>query len=323
MMRLFLYICGLFICVYAGSPCALAAYPDQPIKLIVAFPAGGPADLIARLLARTLSESLGQTVIVDNRPGAGGTIGAEVAAKARADGYTLFLGTTGTLASAPSLYPNLGYDPLKSFVPISRLITASFLVVANASVPAHDLHELIELARAKPGQLTYGSSGNGSPHHIAAEMFQATSGVQLTHVPYKGIAPVLIDLLPGRIDLLFEMPASVLVHIRSGKLRALAVAGPKRVTQLPNVPTSEEAGLPGYEVSVWFGLVAPKGTPKDIVQRLNAEVRKFLVTTQVREALAAQAFEPAESSPEEFSNLIRSDGEKWARAVKASGAKLQ
>lgn len=322
-MRSAFLACALLLGSSACAVSALAAYPDRPIRLIVGFPPGGPADGIARLLAQKLGEALGQQIIVDNRPGAGGTLGAEAASKAASDGYTLFLGTTGTLASAPSLYLRLGYDPLKSFSPISRVITAPFILVENPMVPARSLREVIDLARAKPGQLTYGSGGYGSPHHIAVKMLEAAARIELTHVPYKGTAAALVDLLPGRIDLFLDIPGTLLPHVQSGKLRALAVAGPKRLAQLPDVPTTAEAGLPGYEVSAWFGLVAPSGTPKEIVQRLNVEVRKVLTTADVRASLAAQAFEPAEDSPEEFSDLIRSDGEKWARAVKASGARLE
>lgn len=301
---------------------ASAQYPTKPIKLIVAFPPGGPTDIVGRLMAQKLSEALGQLVIVENRPGAAGTIGAEAAAKAPGDGYTLLLGTTGTLASAPSLYPNLGYDPVKSFAPISLVISAPFLVVVHPSVPADSLRELIDLAKAKPGQLNFGSGGNGHPLHIAGEMFKMTANVDLVHVPYRGTAPALIDLLTGRIQVMFEQLAAFRPHLQSGKLRALAVASPRRLTQLPMVPTTAEAGLPGYEVSVWFGLVAPKGTPNDVVERLNSEVQKALTITEVREALSNQGFEPSGSSPEEFSTLIGAESARWSRAVGASGAKL-
>ena len=301
---------------------ASAQYPTKPIKLIVAFPPGGPTDIVGRLMAQKLSEALGQLVIVENRPGAAGTIGAEAAAKAPGDGYTLLLGTTGTLASAPSLYPNLGYDPVKSFAPISLVISAPFLVVVHPSVPADSLRELIDLAKAKPGQLNFGSGGNGHPLHIAGEMFKMTANVDLVHVPYRGTAPALIDLLTGRIQVMFEQLAAFRPHLQSGKLRALAVASPRRLTQLPMVPTTAEAGLPGYEVSVWFGLVAPKGTPNDVVERLNSEVQKALTMTEVREALSNQGFEPSGSSPEEFSTLIGAESARWSRAVGASGAKL-
>lgn len=309
---------------FLGAPVAAPAqYPTKPIKLIVAFPPGGPTDIVARLIAQKLSDALGQRMIVENRPGAGGTLGAEAAAKSASDGYTLLLGTTGTLASAPSLYPALPYDPVKSFVPISRVINAPFLVVVSAALPVNSLRDLVELARSEPGRLSYGSAGVGSPAHIAGEMFKTAAGVDVTHIPYKGTGPALTDLLPGRIDVMFDVPAALLSHVRSEKLRVLAVAGPKRLAQLPDVPTTAEAGLPGYEVNVWFGLVAPSGTSSDIVRRLNAEVLKALAGRQVRDALVQEGFEPSGSSPAEFADLIRTDNAKWTRAVKASGARLE
>lgn len=318
-----LWMVGTLLVVLGAMPACIAApYPTKPVKLIVAFPPGGPADSVARLIAGQLSKTLGQQVIVDNRPGAGGTIGAALAANSPADGYTLFLGTTGTLASAPSLYPNLGYDPVKTFAPISLIITSPFLVVIHSGVPAKSLRELIALAKSKPGDLNFGSAGSGHPLHIAGEMFKMTAGVELVHVPYKGAAPALLDLLAGRIQIMFDQPASFASHMQSGKLRALAVASPRRIPQLPDVPTTAEAGLPGYEVSIWFGLVSPAGTPAEIVKRLNTEVRKAVATKEIHDALANQGFEPSVNSPEEFAALIHLDGAKWARAVKLSGAKI-
>jgi tripartite-type tricarboxylate transporter receptor subunit TctC len=303
-----------------GLP-AVAQYPAKPVKLIVPFPPGGPTDVVGRVIAQQLTQTLGQPVVVENRAGASGTMGVEAAAKSPPDGYTLALGTTGTLASAPGLYANLGYDPLKSFSPISLLIRAPFLVVVHASVPAASLRELIEFAKSKPGQLHFGSGGNGHPLHIAGEMFKDAAGVELVHVPYKGTGPVVVDLLAGRTQIIFEQPAALLAHIRGGKLRALAVAAGQRISQLPDVPTASEAGLPGYEVSVWFGLVAPRGIPAEVTKRLNAEVLKALATKEVRDIFAAQALEPLGSSPEEFSAHIAAEAEKWSRTIRASGVK--
>ncbi len=321
-MKRFLMAGTLLATLSIPSICVSAPYPTKPIKLIVAFQAGGAPDIVGRVIAQKLSEALSQPVIVENRPGAGGTIGAAVAAKSTGDGYTLFLGTTGTLASAPSLYANLGYDPLKSFTPISLVIKAPFLVLAQASVPVNSLEDLIGLAKSKPGQLNYGSGGNGGPPHIAGEMFKAAAHVDLVHVPYKGLASALSDLLTGRIDLVFDVPAMWLSHVRSGKLKALAVASPKRIPQLPNVPTTAEAGLPVYEVSIWFGLLAPAGTSDEIVRRLNVEVRKILAKKEVHDTFSNQGFEPSGSSPGEFATLIKNDGTKWSQAVKLSGAKV-
>ncbi len=318
-----LWVVGTFLVALGAMPvCVAAPYPAKPVKLIVSFPPGGPADFVARLIAGKLSQALGQQVIVDNRPGAGGTLGAALAANSPADGHTLFLGTTGTLASAPSLYPNLGYDPGKSFALISLVTTAPFLVVVHSEVPAHSLQQLIALARSKPGDLNYGSAGNGHPLHIAGEMFKMIAGVDLVHVPYKGAAPALLDLLAGRIQVMFDQPASFASYMQSGKLRALAVACPRRIPQLPNVPTTAEAGLPGYEVSIWFGLVAPAGTPVEIVRRLNMEVRKAVATKEVQETLLSQGFEPTVSSTEEFVALMGRDAAKWAQTIKRSGAKI-
>lgn len=301
---------------------ASAQYPSKPIRLILPAPPGGPTDSVGRIIAQQLSEGLGQPVVVENRPGAAGAIGAEAAAKSPGDGYTLFQGSTGTLASAPSLYPNLGYDPVKSFAPISLLASAPYLVVVHSSVPANSLRKLIEFARSKPGQLNFGSAGTGNPLHIAGEMLKSAAGVDLVHVPYKGAAPALTDLIAGRIQIMIANAEVFSSAVQTGKIRVLAVAGPKRLPQLQNVPTAAEAGLPDYEVSSWFGLLAPRATPGDIVRRLNAEVTRALAMKEVQDSLLNRGLEPAGGSPEQFSAFIGSESAKWSRAVKASGAKL-
>jgi tripartite-type tricarboxylate transporter receptor subunit TctC len=316
-------VAGLLLTtLIASAPSISAPYPTKPVKLIVGFPAGGPADFVARLIAGQLTKTLGQQVIVDNRPGAGGTTGAALAAKAPADGYTLFLGTTGTLASAPSLNPHLNYDPAKAFAPISLLITSPYLVVVNTGIPAQSLQELISLAKSRPGELNFGSAGSGNTTHIAGEMFKTAAGVTITHIPYKGAAPALVDLLAGRIQIMFGTPESFVTHLKSGKLRALAVTSSRRISQLPSVPTTGEAGLPGFEMNIWYGLVAPAGTSPEIVKRLNAEVQRAIATREVQAALIDHGYEPTSNSPEEFSALIRRDTSKWAQIVKVSGAKL-
>lgn len=317
------FVGATLIALLALAPqSALTQYPVKPIKLMNGFPPGGPTEIVSRLVAQKLAEGVGQPVIVENRAGAAGTIAAEAAAKSPADGYTLLLATTGMLASAPSLYPSLGYDPAKSFEPISLLTSAPFVVMVNATLPANSLRELIDLAKSKPGELNFGSGGTGNPLHIAGEMFKIAAGVDLVHVPYKGVGPVIPDLLAGRIQLVFDVMAPYYSHLQSGKIRALAVAGKKRVPQLPQVPTTAESGLPGYEVSVWFCLVAPRGTPSEIVKRLNAEVQRALATREAQETFTKLGLEPSGSSPEVLSSLIREDGAKWSRAVKMSGAKL-
>jgi tripartite-type tricarboxylate transporter receptor subunit TctC len=298
-------------------------YPARPVKLIVPFPPGGNTDIVGRLIAQKLTDSMGQQVYVENRGGAGGTIGAEVAAKSAPDGYTLFFATTGTLAAAPSLQPDLRYDPVNAFTPISTLANAPVVVIVGASLPASSLQELIQMAKAKPGQLKFGSAGTGHFVHLAGEMFKTAAGVDLLHVPYKGVNPALTDMLGGRIDLMFDAAAQYEPHLQSGKLRALAVAHSKRLARLPNVPTTAEAGLPGYELSSWFGLAAPAGTPTDVVVRLNAEVLKALSTQDAIQTLGKLGLEPSGSSPQQYGSMIVDDLARWRQAVKAAGIKLE
>ena len=297
-------------------------YPSKPVRLIMPFAAGGVPDIVGRVVAKELGQGLGQSVLVDNRAGAAGTVGVEAGAKSPADGYTLVFGTTGTLASAPNLYPRLGYDPIKSFAPISLLVSAPFLVVVHPSVPARSLRELMDFARSRPGQLNFGHAGIGGPPHIAGEMFKTAARVDLVHVPYKALPTAVTDLVTGRIEIMFNQMAPFQSYIEAGKLRPLAVAAPDRIPQLPSVPTAAESGLPGYEVSIWFGLLAPIGTPKSVIGRLNVEVQKALATKEVQNSLTAQGFEPRGSSPEQFSTLIVSESAKWSSAIKASGARL-
>jgi len=300
------------------------AYPSRPIRLIVPFPAGGSTDLIGRALAKKLGEGLGQQPIVENRAGAGGTIGVGALARSPADGYTLGLGTVSTLGMAPVVRANPPYDSLAAFAPVSLVASAPFIVVVNASVPVSSLTDLIALARAKPGTLNFGSIGDGTLQHFAGESFKSLARVEIVHVPYKGVAPALVDLLAGQVQIGFDILASFqLQNVQSGKLRVLAVLGPARVAQLPSVPTAAEAGLPGLEVNAWFGLIAPKGTPAVIVARLNAEVRKAVVSAELREAIATQGLEPAADSPQEFAEVIEREIARWAQVVKTSGFKAE
>jgi tripartite-type tricarboxylate transporter receptor subunit TctC len=303
-----------------GNIAEAQVYPSKPIRLIVPFSAGGPPDVVARIIAHKLTPELGRQVIVDNRPGAGGTIGAAAAAKAPADGHVLFFASTSTLSIAPGTYANPGYDPIKSFAPISQITTAPFLVMVHPSVPARSLRELIKLAKAKPGQLNFGAS-NGGITHVAGEMFKRAAGVNLVHVSYKVNTQAAADFLAGHTQVRFEQLATLDQHIKAGRIRALAVAHIKRHPQLPEVPTSAEAGLPGYEVTSWFGLVAPAGTPADVIRRLNLEVLKALEMKDVRETLANQGLEAMGSSPEAFAVFIGKELAKWTAAVKASGAR--
>ena len=297
-------------------------YPSRPVRLIVPFPAGGSTDLIGRTLAKKLGEGLGRQVIVENRPGAGGTIGVAALARLPADGYALGMGTVSTLGMAPVVRAVPPYDPLAAFAPVSLVASAPFIVVVNASVPAKSLEELIALAKAKPGQLNFASIGDGTLQHFAGESFKSLAHVDMVHVPYKGVAPALIDLLAGQVQVGFDILASFqLQNVQSGKLRALAVLGPARVAQLPSVPVASEAGLAGFDITAWFGLIAPKGTPAEIVARLNAEVRKAVVSAELREAIATQGLEPAADSPQEFASLIEKEMARWAQVVKTSGFK--
>ncbi len=313
------------LCVAALLAAPLAAaqdYPSKPVRLIVPFPPGGPTDIVGRLVAQKLSESLGQQVVVENRPGAGGTVGSDSAAKSAADGYTLLYGSTSTLAIAPSIYRNLPYDPRTAFVPVTRVSSGAILIAVNAQVPANTLKEFIALAKAKPGQLNYGSAGSGTPPHLAGELFKTVAGVDLVHVPYKGGAPAINDLAGGQVQAIFEGLPSLLPFIRGGKVRALAISGARRDPALPDVPTTAEAGLPELQASFWSGLVAPAGTPEAIVSRLNAATLEALATPEVRETLTRQGLEAAGTSPQEFRKFIDAEIEKWGRVAKASGAKV-
>jgi tripartite-type tricarboxylate transporter receptor subunit TctC len=302
---------------------AAETYPAKPVKLLIPFPPGGNTDIVGRLIADKLSASLGQQVYVENRGGAGGTIGAEAAAKSPDDGYTLFFSTTGTLASAPSMQPNLRYDPIKDFAPIGTLANAPVVIFVRDDLPARSLGDLIALAKAKPGTLKFGSAGTGHFVHIAGEMFKSAAHVDMLHVPYKGVSQALVDMLGGRIDVMFDAPAQYEPHLRTGKVRALAVAAPKRLARLTDVPTTAEAGLPGYVLASWFGLAAPAGTPAEIVNRVNADVQKALAAPDVIETLTKLGLEPGGGTPHQYAEMIVEDLAQWRAAVKAAGIKLE
>ncbi|WP_280151964.1 tripartite tricarboxylate transporter substrate binding protein [Piscinibacter sp. XHJ-5] len=304
----------------AACGLAVAAFPDKPIRLIVPFPAGGAADVMARGMAQRLGSELGQQIIVDNRGGAGGAPAAEAAAKSPADGYTLFFGTMGTQAINPALYPKLRYDPLKDFAPISLTHITPRVLVVGPSVSAKSVAELMALAKAKPGTLTYGSAGNGSSSHLSGALFETLAGVSLVHVPYKGSAPLLVDVLAGRIDMTFDSYTVYEEHIKSGKVRALGVTSKARMGALPQVPTIAEAGLKGYDVSNWLGLLAPAGTPRDVLAVLHGALGRAMATPALKQQLVALGIEPAFGTPEEFAALIRAELPKWADIVKRSGA---
>jgi len=298
------------------------AYPRQAVTLVVPFPAGGPTDAMARLLAQKLGDRLGQQVIIDNRGGAGGGIAAELVARAPADGHTLFFGTTGTKAINPSLYARLRYDPAKDFAPVSLMATTMNVLVTSPDIPARNLADLIALAKARPGELTYGSAGNGSSNHLSGELFRSTASIQITHVPYKGSAPAMVDLLGGRLSMMFDTIAQQTQNIAAGKVRALAVTGPKRSPLLPTVPTAQEAGLKAFDVTIWYGVLAPKATPAPVVERLNREMVAVMASDDMKKRMEADGAEARTTTPAEFAALIKSDTAKWAPVVKASGASL-
>jgi len=299
------------------------SYPVKPIRVVVPFPPGASTDLIGRLVAQKLSASVGQQAIVDNRAGAGGTIGADSVAKAAPDGYTLLIGTPGAITISPSLQPKLPYQPLRDFAPITMLATVANLLVAHPSVPARNVQELIALARAKRGLLTYGSSGVGASPHLAGELFNHLAKVDLVHVPYKGAGPAFLDLTSGRIDLMFPVYSSVLPQVQAQKVKPIAITGLKRAAALPNIPTIDESGLRGFEVSHGFGLLAPAGTAPAVVEKLNTAIVASFRESDVIDFLAKQGLDPATSTPEQLTSHLRKEIAKWAQLVKATGIKAE
>jgi tripartite-type tricarboxylate transporter receptor subunit TctC len=297
-------------------------YPVRPVRVVSPFSAGGPNDIVARLIAQKLAEALGQPFVVDNRPGAGGNLGTDLAAKAAADGYTLLCAGPGSLIMNPLLY-KVPYDTARDFAPVSLVATAPNVLVVHPSVPAKTVKELIALARAQPGRLNYASAGTGSSAHFAVALFAAMAGVELAHVPYKGTGPGINDLIGGQVQLaIFSIPP-VLTHVRTGKLRALAVTSKVRSPELPEVPTVDEAGVPGYEMNPWYGLLAPAGTPRAIVARLNSEVSRIVRSPDMREKLSAQGAEPGGGTPEDYAAVIRADTVLWTRVIKETGIKAE
>jgi tripartite-type tricarboxylate transporter receptor subunit TctC len=308
--------------LWLGLAVAQQNYPTKPIRFIVTFPPGGSSDLIARALVPVLSDRLRQQVLVENRPGAGGNIGMDAVAKSAPDGYTMGLGAAGALSANVSLYPKMPYDPVRDFAPVSNVAFVPFFLVANPSLPANNLQELVALASAKPGQLMLGYGGNGTAMHLSGELFKLMAKIQLVNVPYKGSGPAAVDAVGGQLPLAMVDVASAITQVKAGRLKALAVTTAKRISAAPDVPTFAEAGLPGYEATGWFGVVMPAGTPPTIIGRMNAELVAALKRQEIRERVIAAGAEPAPSTPEEFGALIRSEIVKWAEVVKASGAKL-
>jgi len=310
-----------FLLFAVGLSASAQTYPSKPIRFVVPYPAGGPLDTVARLLAQKVSESVKQPVIVDNKPGAGGNIGAADVAKAPPDGYTILMGAVATHAINPTLYASIPYDPIRDFTPIMQVASTPNVLVVNPSIPASNVKEFIAYAKANPGKLNFGSGSTGSAGHLAGELFKTMAGVEMTHIPYKGAAPAMTDLIGGQIQLMFDNLASSLAQVRAGKVKALAVTTAKRTTLAPDLPTIAESGLPGFDISTWFGIFAPGGIPKDVAARLHEEFARALAQPDVREKMLNLGAEPVGNTPEQFAAYIKAEADKYARVIRASGAK--
>jgi len=312
--------------LFAAAPFALAQspapYPSHPVRVVVPFPAGGTTDILARAIAQRYSEAFGQPFVVDNRPGAGGNLGAELVAKSAPDGYTLVMGTVGTHAINPSLYAKMPYDHVKDFAPVLLVAGVPNVLEVNPNLPVHTLAQFVSYAKAHPGELNFASSGSGTSIHLAAELFKTMAGVSMQHVPYKGSAPALQDLVGGQVQLMFDNLPSSLPLIKAGKLRAIAVTSATRAAALPDVPTIAESGYPGFEASSWFGLLAPAGTPAAVIAKLNGEGNRWLASPEAQQKLQAQGANAAGGTPAEFAHHINLETAKWAKVVKESGAKV-
>lgn len=311
------------LAVAAAGPVKAAGYPDHPVMLVVAFTPGGPSDVLARIVGKKMEEVLGVPFIIENRPGAGGNIAADYVAKSAPDGYTLLMGNNSILATNEALYKKITYNPQKDFAPITLVGTQANILVVNNDVPAHSLKELIALCKAQPGKLNFASSGYGAAAHLAGELFKTSAQVDIVHVPYKGAAPALQDVIGGHNQMMFATAASVVGHIKGGKVRALAVTTLKRTAVLPDLVTMDEAGLPGFDASTWHGLVAPAGTPPDVIKKLNDAATKALADPGVKASLDRLGVDIVGGTPEEFAAYIKSEIPKWTAIVKASGATME
>ena len=323
MPRFFRSVAIALALIGALGPAAAQDYPNRPITLVVPFPPGGSTSIVARIVGEKMGEMLGQQMVIDNRGGAGGTIGTRAVAKSTPDGYTLLLGYTGTLAIGPTLYPNVGYDPRKDFAPIGLIGHAPNSLVLHPSFAPRSVKELVDYAKANPGKVNYGSAGVGTVSHVSGVYFANAAGIQLTHIPYKGTGPALADLLGGHIPMAFAPIPSTHANIAEGKMRGLAVTSGKRSSLLPDVPTIAEAGVAGFEASLYYGIVAPAGTPRPIVDKLNQVLRAALASDDVRKRLSTDGAEPTPGSPDEYATFIDRDETKWSKVVKDSGAKAE
>jgi len=307
----------------AATVASAQSYPTRPVKLVIPYAPGGTPDFVGRTIAGKLSEYLGQPIVIENRPGAGEIIGTEAVAKAAPDGYTLLL-ITPSFTSNPALYPKLPYDSIKDFAPVAQVLSYPHVLVASGGLPASSVQDVIALAKANPGRITYGSGGSGSSNHLAAEMFKSLTSVQLTHIPYKGNGPAIADLLADRVQLLFTSMAPVEAQVKAGKLKALAVTGPKRLASAPDVPTMLEAGVPDYDLVSWYGVLVPWGTPKSVIERLNADLRKTMQNPEVRDKMIASlGAETTVSSPDAFGALLRKEFVTWGKLVREMNIKAE
>ena len=310
--------CGLL-----AAPAWAQEWPAKPLRIIVPFPPGQAADTIARIIGEGLTTSLGQPVVIENRPGAGGTLGADLTAKAAADGYTLGMAGNATMSIAPSLYAKLSYAPLKDFAPVTNIAAVPCVYCVNPASPVHGIQDLIALAKARPGEIKYGSSGNGSTSHLVQALFAAMAGVDVAHIPYKGSVPSITDLIGGRITFVAETTPPVLPHVKAGRLRAIGVSSAKRIPFLPDLPSLDEQGVKGYDVIAWGGLVAPAGTPTPILERLNREIVKIVNMPEVQQRFNEMAIIPVGNTREQFAAFLKAELPQWATAVKVSGAKVE
>lgn len=322
MLQMMKFVLGATCLLLSGAAVA-QAWPAKPLRLISPFAPGGGADITSRAIAQKLGPALGEQVLVDNRGGAGGMLGVELATRAAPDGYTLVLGTIGPIAVSPSLYNKIPYDPLKDLTPVSQAANALNVLVVHPSLPVKTLKEFIALARARPGELNFGSSGAGATDHLAGELFNAMAGVKLVHVPYKGGAPAMLDLVAGNVQLVFSTISTAIGSIQSGKIRAIALTGNQRFAVMPELPTIAEAGLTGFEVNNWYGIFVPAGTPSDVVKRLNTELVKILAMPDVRKRLLDAGIIATSSSPEAFAAYIRAEMKKWAKVIKDANIKAE
>ena len=314
------FLTSLMALLFAG-PILAQSFPAKPVRVVVPYPPGGPTDIVARVLFQQVAEATGQQFLIDNRAGAGGNIGAELVAKSPPDGYTVLIGTTAHAINM-SLFKNLNYDIQKDLMPVSLLTQGPLVLVAHPQFPASSVKEVIELAKTKPGGLNFASSGNGQSTHLSAELFNTMAGIKMAHVPYKGSAPALTDVMSGQVDVMFDTTLSAMPFVKAGKLKALGLTSAVRSPAAPDVPTIAESGLPGYEVFAWNGVLVPAGTPKAIVQQLNDHIRKAMLLPQVKDKFSAQGFSASWNSPENFGVFLKNEVDKWARTVKASGATL-